>query len=110
MWRIFAFHLQKKSHVVEPLAVHVPDGQRVVFPAGEEATALARAHDSSLMAYFKLNERCRQFFDSGIGEELSVDSRNFFYYEIPEHFVWKNYAWKERQRGGDKVLTFRVIS
>lgn len=105
MWRIFAFNLQQKSHHVDALAVHLEDEQTVVFPPGQERQAAERAHDTTLMGFFKLNETSRRYFDLGEGQPLTLDSRNFYYSEFPTHFVWDSkHFWKDRQRGGDKKI------
>ena len=35
-WRLFDFGLQKRSHTVVRLPVHMPEKQTVIFPEGED--------------------------------------------------------------------------
>jgi ATP-dependent DNA helicase PIF1 len=97
MWRIFSFEMDKHSHTITQLAVHCEDAQNVVFTQGAEADAIRKAaeHGTTLMAYFVLN--CHD-----------ENACQWLYQEIPNNYVFnknvKPYAWKSRQRGGDKVI------
>ena len=56
---LFGFHVQKKSHAIERLMVHLPDYQSVTFTAGNMVQALRNAatRDTTLTAWFKCNQR-----------------------------------------------------
>jgi len=87
MWRTLEFKMHEQSHTIIRLAIHLENQQTVYFEQGQEETAVLNAFDSTLTAYFKLNE-------------LDEFARGFFYHEIPEHYVYdkKLRQWKPRQR------------
>lgn len=69
----------------------MPGFQRVQFEEGDEAAALEQANsrDTTLTAFFKLNEQCRRVFDLGEAGPVNLtDSRQFYYHQIPEHFTF----------------------
>ena len=87
------WEIDKKSHHIERLIVHLPDDQVVYYQPGENIRKVlerAAAKDSKLTAWFKLNRD-------------DPDARNYYYYEIPEHYTWKDNGWKPRE-GGKKTL------
>ena len=88
-WRILCYTLQRKSHSVERLQVHVEDEQPVYFKEHQEDAALARAEfqNSKLMAYFLLNSQ-------------DAYAHQFYYHQIPEHYCWikGSKSWKRRAR------------
>ena len=87
-WRIFKFPLTDRSHAIFRLAIHLPREQSVFFRPGNEERALinAASRDTTLTAYFKLNQ------------QLGV-ARQYFYREIPHHFLFdkKSLKWKPRK-------------
>ena len=55
-WHIFSFPMQDKSHTVERLPVHLEGFHQVLFEAGGEGEALARAQgDTKLTGWFAMN-------------------------------------------------------
>ena len=80
-WRLFEFALHDKSHIIERLAVHVPENKRTVFERGHEAEALEKAKttQSTLEAWFILNSK----------DEKALQ---YTYAEIPEHYTWQRQA------------------
>ncbi|XP_057376187.1 uncharacterized protein LOC130697273 [Daphnia carinata] len=88
-WRIFKFPLSDRSHAIYRLAVHLPREQPVFFQPGNEMQAAmnAASRDTNLTAYFKLN--C-----------IDEDARQYFYREIPHHYVFvkKTNSWKRRAK------------
>ena len=91
MWRIFELPMYFQSHTVQRLAVHVEDGQLAYFEEGKEGAVDFR--HTTLTAWFELN-----------AEDESA--RQYYYMEIPEHYVWKatERRWTARQQGGDHVI------
>ncbi|KAH9390543.1 hypothetical protein TYRP_022958 [Tyrophagus putrescentiae] len=129
MYRLFSLKTHFNSHAVIRLDVHLEERQQVYFADGQEAQVARPNRKTTLTAWFELNRRCREKFAdlapgaavqptsvhryrTAQGEErtkeflLSIDSRQFLYNEIPEHFVYDKiqvpceyYFWKERQTG-----------
>ncbi|KAH9395997.1 hypothetical protein TYRP_020077, partial [Tyrophagus putrescentiae] len=127
MYRLFSLKTHFNSHAVIRLDVHLEERQQVYFADGQEAQVARPNRKTTLTAWFELNRRCREKFAdlapgaavqpmsvhryrTAQGEErtkeflLSIDSRQFLYHEIPEHFVYDKiqvpceyYFWKERQ-------------
>ncbi|VDL83924.1 unnamed protein product, partial [Nippostrongylus brasiliensis] len=106
--RIFGYDLDDSSHSVVRLAVHLPNLQTVVFEEGGEEVALAQAAltDSTLTAYFKLNERSGRVSEPSTSatEQFPVDPKELYYSEIPNHFTFRNKEWKPRGRGGKPTV------
>ena len=78
-WRIAEFELDKKSHSVTRLDLHLPDEQIVYYKPGEDLTVKlpkAEKKNTTLTAWFELNKK-------------NPEARKYFYYEIPEHFTFK---------------------
>ena len=103
-WRILRFPLHDKSHAVERLPVHLPRGQSIVFEEGAEEDAYRRAlsKHTKLEAYFALNEnRHAQALAEGAEHPAPLP-----YQDVPLHDVWKDGAWRQRQRSGyvDRVI------
>ena len=94
IWRIFGNEMSFRSHTVIRLAVHLPLQQPVYFRDGEEEAALSTAssRDTTLTAWFKLNQ-------------LHPEARQYLYREIPEHFVFneKQRKWTPRKRGSNII-------
>ncbi|XP_059352797.1 uncharacterized protein LOC130702739 [Daphnia carinata] len=88
-WRIFKFPISDRSHAIYRLAVYLPREQRVFFQLGNEMQAAinAASRDTNLTAYFKLNH-------------IDEDARQYFYREIPHHYVFvkKTSSWKARAK------------
>ncbi|XP_073399748.1 uncharacterized protein [Dendrobates tinctorius] len=92
-WRIFAFPMHKQSHAIIRLAVHLPNSQPLYFHENDSADNIHQKlnSNSTLMAYFNLNK-------------IDHNAHNYFYREIPEHYVWKQGTWEQRKRGGLTVI------
>jgi hypothetical protein len=91
-WRLFENKMHDRSHGIIRLAVHLQDRQSVTFQPGEEEAAVDRASETTLTAWFKLNE------DNPV-------ARQYYYAEIPEHFVFNaKKEWKPRQHGGNNII------
>ena len=93
MWRILQFKMDEQSHAIIRLAVHLPLEQPVYFKPGSEEEALLRAEssDSTLLAWFKLNQ-------------TDPDAHEHLYHNIPNYYVFSNKKWKPRKRDGHKVI------
>ncbi|UYV67510.1 hypothetical protein LAZ67_5001019 [Cordylochernes scorpioides] len=97
IWRIFTFKMHEQSHVIYRLAVHLPNAQALYFNENDSADNLHQklSKSSALMEWFKLNQN-------------DQEARNYFYREIPNHYVWETKktkgTWQPRQRGGENVI------
>jgi hypothetical protein len=91
MWRMFELPMYFQSHTIQRLAVHVENGQLAYFQEGKE-NAVDFRH-TTLTAWFQLN----------IEDEKA---RQFYYMEIPEHYVWyiTQRRWRPRQQGGATMI------
>lgn len=88
-YRIFRFPLSHRSHPVYRLAVHLPSQQSIFFQPGSEESAIVNAtsRDTTLTAWFKLNVN-------------HAPAREFFYRDVPHHFVSnkKSTKWTPRKK------------
>ena len=132
-YRIKSRKIYYGSHHPFDLAVHLPNRQMVYFQEGNEQQAAIRPQaNTHLTAWFTLNQqsaaihddpervalrdfRCVYAYEGGGGMrvektfELTIDSRKFFYHEIPEHFKFVKVPgghgyWAPRQRLGEKMI------
>lgn len=78
IWRLNGYDLFIKSHTIIRLAVHFPDRQMVYFRAGNEEQATQRelTRDTTLTAWFKLNQS-------------DENAMNLLYTDIPSHYVYE---------------------
>eukprot|EP00112_Aurelia_sp_Birch-Aquarium-sp1_P020718 Seg540.7 transcript_id=Seg540.7/GoldUCD/mRNA.D3Y31 product="ATP-dependent DNA helicase PIF1" protein_id=Seg540.7/GoldUCD/D3Y31 len=86
-FKINGHTLHHMSHSVERLAVHLPLQQNVYFREGQEERALEINQNTTLTAWFELNNR-------------DPEAREYLYHDIPEHYTLDRRAkkWKKRQR------------
>ena len=79
MWRLLQYPMDEQSHTIIRLVVHLPYEQPVDFKPGSEEEALLKAEysDSTLLAWFKLNQR-----DQSAHEHL--------YHNIPNYYTFYN--------------------
>ncbi len=76
LWRIFDFPTNSLTHTVQRLSVHLPGEQNVTFTEKNMQSVVDNPKDSTLEAYFALNE--------GIGyspEEIQL-ARDTLYHDI----------------------------
>ena len=87
IYRIFTYDLNRLSHVIYRLAVHLEGEQNIYFEEGHEQECVDKYKDSTLTAWFKLNT-------------LSINARHYLYSEIPLHYVVDNREkkWNQRQK------------
>jgi hypothetical protein len=85
--------MDNQSHTIIRLAVHLPLEQPVYFKPGSEEEALLKADisDSTLLAWFKLNQ-------------IDNKAHEYLYHNIPNHYTFYNKKWSPRKRDGKKVL------
>ena len=86
-WRIFCFDVHGWDPSIQRLAVHEENTQIVWFHEHNPEEAIANLKDTTLLAWFKLNES-------------HPEAQKFKYHEIPEHFVWNStsHRWTPRKR------------
>lgn len=84
-WRLFGFDMHHQTHTIIRLAVHLPNKQPIVFIPEQIYDAIARAEhkDTSLTAWFKLNE-------------IDESARQYLYADIPNHYRLDKNVWKLR--------------
>lgn len=92
-WRLFGFRMHQQSHAVCRLQVHLPEEQTVVFHQHDIMAAVRRAawKDTTLTAWFKLNQS-------------DEEARNFFYHEIPEHYIFEYEFPNEKDKSNQTKL------
>jgi hypothetical protein len=101
IWRIFEFKMHDISHAVIRLAVHLPNEQAVYFKEGKEEEALEAAltKETTLTAWFKLNE-------------VNESANKYLYTEIPEHYVFHrdSGSWQPRLRQSRVISRMYTVS
>jgi hypothetical protein len=100
VWRFLGLPLHKEYPSVFRLHVHLPDEHAVIFDPtadAEDIREVATASTSTLLQWFKLNQR-------------DASARVYSYAEIPEHYIWHNYSWQRRKKGRQLGRMFAVSS
>ena len=98
--RLYTFPMQFNSHTIVRLAVHLENNQSVCFRQGHELNALEKAQkkDTTLTAWFKLNQR-----DS--------NAHQYLYREIPKHYVFHPTGrWEARKTTNSKKVIGRLYN
>ena len=87
-WRIGGFDVHGRDPSIQWLAVHEENMQMITFSEENPEEALSNPKDTTLLAWFKLNQ-------------IDADARDFKYHEIPEHYVWNSskHKWTKCKRG-----------
>ena len=87
MHRLLEYVLHETSHTIKRLAVHDENAQEVYFKEGQENEILNKNVETTLTAYFKLNQ-------------IDSEARNYLYSEIPIHstFDEKLKTWNEGKK------------
>lgn len=123
-WRLFKYPMQKRSHAVVTLHVHLP-GQKVLEqrPVADgtvdgngvpEEYELPEGHDlyakSHLIAYIELNKRAMEFQQKN-GYFPSPNPLQLFYDEVPKSFTWqaKSGTWTVRKSYFNTVGRLPII-
>lgn len=96
-WRLFGFEIQKKSHAVQRLDIHLPGQYRISnLEQTQEDLADIGIKYSTLEAYFRHNQSLRrQEIDEG--REVAY----YYYWQMPEYYRWiagKTSAWVPRKQ------------
>ena len=87
VFRIMQYKMHDKSHIIIRLAVHLPLQQNVYYRDGNEERAAQVGQNTTLTAFFKLNEE-------------DHNAHQYLYHEIPEHYTFDQRAkkWNPRRR------------
>ena len=87
-WRICGFDVHGQDPSIQWLAVHEQNLQMVTFNEEDPTEAVSNPKDTTLLAWFILNEN-------------DPDAKQWKYHEIPEHYVWNSsqHKWTKRKRG-----------
>ncbi len=105
-WRLFEFSMHDRSHSIIRLPIHLPEQHTVIFEVNENVignieNALRRSKNKKTMleAWFELNQN-------------EPEARNFYYFEIPEHYVFddKKHTWRLRKRFHNVVPRLYTVS
>ena len=93
VFRIMQYKMHDKSHIIIRLAVHLPLQQNVCYQNGNEQRALDRGQNTTLTAFFKLNQE-------------DVNARQYLYHEIPEHYTFNQQGkkWTRRRRSTAPII------
>ena len=93
MWRLLQYRMDEQSHTIFRLAIHLPFEQPVFFKPGSEEDALLKAEssDTTLLAWFKLNQ-------------VDTQAHQYLYHDISNYYTFSNKRWIKRQRDGKKVI------
>eukprot|EP00794_Sanderia_malayensis_P002726 gene2726-biopygen2250 len=85
--RILKFSMHEKSHTIQHVQVHLPLQNRVYFRAGYEQIVQNINPNTTLTAWFTLNQQ-------------DPTARDYLYQEIPEHYTYnqKTRTWHKRQK------------
>jgi len=80
--------MHAKSHTVIRLALHLPLEQTIIYEPGDEDIILEKNNNSTLTAWFELNQR-------------DLSARRYTYVEIPDYYVFDRTTkqWIPRQKG-----------
>ena len=68
--------------------MHEENSQLITFNERDPEAALGNLKDTTLLAWFKLNQS-------------DPEAKNYKYHEIPEHYVWNRnlHKWTTRKKG-----------
>ena len=93
MHRLLDYVLHETSHTIKCLAEHGENAQEVYFKEGQQNERLNKNVETTLTAYFKLNQ-------------IDSDARNYSYSEIPIHYTFdeKLKTWNRRKKSKKPVL------
>jgi len=101
IWTIFEYKMHDISHAIIRLAVHLPHEQTVYFTHSKEQEALeaATSRETTLTAWFKLNEK-------------EPPANRYLYAEIPEHFVFDrdSSSWQPRKQHRKLISQMYTVS
>ena len=85
-WRVCSFDTHGRDPSIQRLAVHEKFSQLITFNEENPEEAISNVKDTTLLAWFKLNEK-------------DPEARKFMYHEIPEHYVWNSsHKWTPRKQ------------
>ena len=87
-WHISGYDVHGREPSIQRLAVHEENMQTVYFQENDVAEAITNPKNTTLLAWFKLNQ-------------VDADAQMLKYHEIPEHYVWHQaqHCWRKRKRG-----------
>ena len=80
-WRIFPYDTHGRDPCIQRLAVHEENLHMVTFNEDNPQEAVANPKNTTLLAWFKLNQ-------------YDPDARHLKYHEIPKHYVWNSHQHK----------------
>ena len=86
-WRISG-NVHGREPSIQRLAVHEENMQTIYFQEDDVAEAITNPKNTTLFAWFKLNQ-------------LDPNARTLKYHELPEYYIWNHaqHHWTKRKRG-----------
>eukprot|EP00795_Rhopilema_esculentum_P011162 gene11162-20059_t len=93
VFRVMQYKMHDKSHIIIRLAVHLPLQHNVYFQEGNEERVLNVNPNTTLTAWFQLNQD-------------DEDAQQYLYTEVPEHYTFhlRTKKWKKRQRAARSII------
>ena len=87
-WNISGNDVHGREPSIQRLAIHEENLQTVYFQENNVAEAITNPKNTTLLAWFKLNQ-------------VDANAQMLKYHEIPEHYVWNQsqHQWTKRKRG-----------
>eukprot|EP00794_Sanderia_malayensis_P017148 gene17148-biopygen14755 len=91
--RMLKFSMHEKSHAIQRLQTHLPLQNSVYFQAGNERSLQNINPNTSLTAWFTLNQQ-------------DPAARDYLYHEIPEYYTYnqRTRAWHKRQKRTKPII------
>ena len=92
LWRLFEFKMADMQPSVQTLAIHLPGQQTVFIRKGENAKVAAkRSEETSLTAFFKLNQS-------------DPEANQLLYHDVLKYYTYnKGKGYKRRERNNKKT-------
>ena len=107
---MLGFNMDKFSHAIYRMAIHLEHRQPVFFNNDDRdiqrALRRAQQHDTMLTGWFRINAHNEQTPEADGGPNLQL--RNTLYADFGLDYVWRDYQWTRRDRA-QKVIT-RIYS
>ena len=96
-WHISGNDVHGREPSIQRLAIHEENLQTVYFQENNVAEAITNPKNTTLLAWFKLNQ-------------VDADARMLKYHKIPEHYVWNQsqHHWDKKEKGALAAYTQQI--
>ena len=100
-WRLFNFELSKRHPPVQRLAVHLENGERVVFTEENAERVASDPPKTTLTAFFKLVRQGQPKRDGSGWTGPDGFAATLIYSDVPKFYTWDESArvWNRRRQG-----------